>query len=167
MLPLAIGLGLLGFAALRRAHRRCGGYGYHSHAHGWHGGWHGHHGHHHGHGRRRWMLHAGLARLDATPAQERAIVAELDRLEQRVRATREMLPGARGDLAVAMRGPLLDDVTLGAVLGRVDAATGEMRAAGLDALKAIHALLDDKQRATLADLLDQRGSWWRGGGPYR
>ena len=49
---------------------------------------------------------------------------------------------------------MLDDAALGAVLGRVDAATGEARAAMLDALRDIHAVLDDKQRAQLADLLD-------------
>jgi uncharacterized membrane protein len=170
---LAIGLGILGFAAIRRAHRRCvaSGHGPHGcggdhHGHGWHGGW--RHAHHHGRSaRRRFMLRMAFERLDATPAQERAIVAELDKLEERVRATRERLPAARTELATALRGPTLDDVTLGAALGHVDGATGEVRAAGLDALKAIHALLDAKQREALADLLDRRGGWWRGGGPYR
>ena len=55
-----------------------------------------------------------------------------------------------------------------AVLGRVDSATAEARTAVLDAVRNIHALLDDQQREKLATLLDQ--GWWRGrggGGPYR
>ena len=66
MICLALGLGALGFFAMRRA-RRC-------HHGGLHRGWRGHWYHHH-HMRRRWLLHAMLMRLDATPAQERAISA--------------------------------------------------------------------------------------------
>ena len=33
-------------------------------------------------------------------------------------------------------------------------------------LRGIHAVLDDKQRSELADLLDRDRGWWRGG-PYR
>jgi uncharacterized membrane protein len=112
------------------------------------------------------MLHAAFARLDASPAQERAIVGELDRLEDRLHAAKHGLADARGDLAAALRGPALDDAALGAVLGRVDGATGEARAAMLEAVRNIHALLDDKQRATLAELLEGGGGWSRRG-PYR
>lgn len=165
MICLAVGLGILGVVALRRA-RRCHGGGY-----GWYGPW-GHH-HHGGHGgppwrgrRRHWMMHAALARIDATPAQERFIVAELDKVRERVHGAKHDLKEGRGDLAAAMRGPVLDDAALGAVLGRVDAATGEARAAILDGLRAIHGVLDDGQRAQVADLLDSSVGWWRGG-PYR
>jgi uncharacterized membrane protein len=171
---LAIALGLVGLFALRHAHRRCRGYGYHGH--------HGHHGcHGHGYGgqgpwggrgpgrgfgRRSWMMHAALARLDATPAQERAIVAEIDRLTERVHAAKSSLKDARGDLAAAIRSAALDDAALGGALGRADTVTVEIRSAALDALRGIHAILDDKQRAQLADMLDRGGGWWRGG-PYR
>ncbi|MEO8700508.1 MAG: hypothetical protein ABI867_10715 [Kofleriaceae bacterium] len=159
MICLAIGLGVLGAIAFRRA-RRChrGGYG-------WHGPWVGHH-HHGHHGRRRWMLNAALARIDASPAQERFIIGELDKLRDRVYSARHGLAETRGDLAAAMRGPQLDDAALGAVLGRIDAVTGEVRAAAIDSLRSIHNVLDDKQRAQVADMLDSRGGWWRAG-PYR
>jgi hypothetical protein len=157
----AIGLGILGFVALRRAHRRCHTYqGY-----GWHGPW-APYGYGVRHGRRRWMLHALLARIDATPAQERVIVNELDRLEERVHGAKGGLKDARADLAAAVRGPALDEAALGALLGRVDATTGEIRGAAIEAVRNIHAVLDDKQRAQLADLIDRSGGWWRGG-PYR
>ncbi len=111
-------------------------------------------------------MHAALARLDATPTQERAIVAEIDRLVDRVHTAKSGLKDARGDLAAAVRGAALDDAALGGALGRADTATAEVRRAAIDALRAIHAVLDDKQRAQLADLLDRGGGWWRGG-PYR
>ena len=173
----AIALGLMGLFALRRAHRRCRGY-HGCGPHGFHGGHDGYDGHegYGGHGPwgspwrrrggRRWMLHAALARIDATPAQERAIVAEIDRLKERVRAVKSGMKDARGDLAAAIRGASLDDAALGGALGRADGAHAEIRAAALDALRAIHGVLDEKQRAQLADMLDRGGGWWRGG-PYR
>ena len=164
MICLAVAIGILGVAAMRRAHHRCYGYqGY-----GWYGPYgHGHHGFHGRHGRKRMMLHALLGRIDASPAQERAIIGEVEKLQDRVRAAKAGLQDTRGDLAAALRGPVLDDAALGAVLGRVDVATGEARSAVIDALRNIHGVLDDKQRSQIADMVDSGGGWWRGFGPYR
>jgi hypothetical protein len=168
MICLAVAIGILGFAAMRRAHRRC--YGYHGY--GWYDPFgYGHHNGFHGfpgrHGRKRMMLHALLGRIDASPAQERAIIGEVEKLQDRVRAAKAGLKDSRGDLAAALRGPVLDDAALGAVLGRVDVATGEARSAVIDALRNIHGVLDDKQRSQVADMVDRGGGWWRGSGPYR
>lgn len=186
MICLALGLGILGFAAARKARRchRAYGCGHH----GWHG-W--HHDHHHDHGpwgggggswgrggwSGRWQrrdLYMVLSRLDATPAQERAIVGEIDRLRERLYSAKAAVRDARPDLAAAIRGPSLDDAALGAVLGRVDTATVEARSAITEALRNIHGLLDERQREQVADLIDN-GGWHRGrgpsggpgGGPYR
>ena len=164
MIPLAMVLGILGIVAMRRAHRRC-------HAYGWGGSWrHGYYHHYHRHGgHRRWMLNMALERIDATPAQERAIVAEIHKLEDRVHTAKRGMGDARADFAAALRGPVLDDAALGAVLGKVDGTTSEIRAAALDAIRNIHAVLDDRQREQLASFID--AGWWRGrgmgGGPYR
>lgn len=162
MICLAVGLGVLGAIAFRRA-RRC----HHRGGYEWRGPY-GHH--HHGRGRRdprTWMLYAAFERIDASPAQERFIIAELDKLSERVHAAKRNLRDARGDLGAAVRGPVLDDAALGAVMGKVDSATAEARSAGIDTLRAIHGVLDERQRATLADLLDRGGgAWWRQG-PYR
>ncbi|HTL34890.1 MAG TPA: periplasmic heavy metal sensor [Kofleriaceae bacterium] len=170
MLCFALGLGVLGFIAARKA-RRCGrGGGCYGHG-GWHGrgGWHGHGGWpgwrgHHG----RRGLYMALSHLDASPAQERAIVNEVDKLREKLWSTKRNLKDSRGDLAAAIRASELDDAALGAVLGRVDGATAEARASILEALRNIHAVLDDKQRAQLADILE--GGFWRGrgghGGPH-
>ena len=112
-------------------------------------------------------MHAALERIDASPAQERAIISEVEKLQERVHGAKRNLKDARGDLSAAVRGSVLDDAALGAVLGRVDTSTVEARGAVVDALRNIHAVLDDKQRALLADLLDSNGGgWWRRG-PYR
>lgn len=175
MICLALGLGVLGFWAARKA-RRCRdyyGFGWHGHHHhrgwhggGWYGGWHG--------GYRRRGLYMALAHIDASPAQERAIVAEVDRLTERVHAVKGTVMDGRADLGAAVRGPVLDDAALGAVLGRVDAASAEVRSAMIDALRNIHGVLDDKQRGQLADFIDghfwgmgRRGRGASGGGPYR
>ncbi|HTR50802.1 MAG TPA: periplasmic heavy metal sensor [Kofleriaceae bacterium] len=164
MICLALGLGALGFFALRHA-RRCGR-GYHGY-YGCGGYGYGHYGHWHGRGGfGRRGLFMGLAHLDASPAQERAIIAEVDKLTERLHGAKANLREGRGDLAAAIRNAQLDDAALGALLGRVDAATGEARTAVVEALRNIHGVLDDRQRERLADLLD-KGWWRRGGGPYR
>jgi Spy/CpxP family protein refolding chaperone len=172
MICLALGLGVLGFVAARKARRCSRGY----HGYGWH------HHHHHGwgggggwgrHGRRG--LYMALSHLDASPAQERAIINEVDKLHERLHAAKVNLKDGRADLAAAVRSENLDDAALGAVLGRVDTATAEARTAALEALRNIHAVLDERQREQLASVLE--GGWWgrgmrRGpgggqGGPYR
>jgi len=169
MTALAIVIFVLGIMALRRAHRWHHGYygyggyapfGHGCHSHRW-GRWHGRH------VRERMMLHWLFSRIDASPAQERAIIAEIEKLQDGLRAAKSGVHEARGDLAAALRGPVLDDAALGAALGRVDTATGAARSAVLDALRGVHGVLDDRQRGQLADLLDSSGGWWRGFGPYR
>ena len=114
------------------------------------------------------MLHALFSRIDASPAQERAIIQEVEKLQDRLRVAKGGMYDARGDLAAAVRGPDLDDAALGAMLGRVDAATGDARAAVIDALRGIHGVLDNRQREQVADLLDRKSGWGRPSwGPYR
>jgi hypothetical protein len=159
MICFAAAIGLLGIAAMRRAHRCSHGH----HGYGWYGPF-----SHREHGWRgrgsRMMLHALFRRIDASPAQERAIIAEVEKLQDRVRGAKAGVSDARADLAAALRGPVLDDAALGAALGRIDAALGEARSATIDALRGVHGVLDDRQRAQVADLLEHRGGWWRRSG---
>src|SRR5262249_14657196 len=108
-----------------------------------------------------------FSRIDASPAQERAIIAEIEKLQDRMRGAKAGVHEARADLAAALRGPVLDDAALGAALGRVDSATGAARPALVAALRGVAGVLDDRQRGQLADLLDGGDRWWRGFGPYR
>jgi hypothetical protein len=168
MMHLAIGLGVIGFFLARRHRRhhyyrgagpRCGpGPDRDEEGRGWHrrGPLAG----------RRFFLRHLFRELDASPAQERAILAELEGLEQRARTAAETLRGGKADLAVAIAGAQLDEEALKAATSRLDAASADLRDAGLGALRAIHALLDDGQRRRVAELMDRR-PWWRSGGPYR
>ena len=154
---LAIGLSLLGVVAMGRAHRRCRGVTAR-----WRGPW------EYGYGGigGSWTMHAALARLDVTPAQQRQIYSELERLRGRVREARAGLSDARGDLAAAVRGPRVDDAALGAALGRFDAAVLAGRTAALDALRSIHGVLDDTQRERLGHIVAGTPAPCVGG-PYR
>src|SRR5262249_19817248 len=158
MICLAAAFGVLGLVAMGRAHPHCHGH----HGYGWYGPYgDGDDRHHRG---RRMMLRALFRKLDATPAHERAIVAQVDKLTGRGRGARASVQEARGELAAALRGPVLDDAALGAMLGRVDAAVGDARAAVIDALRGVHGVLDDRQRAQVADAIERRG-WWRRSSP--
>src|SRR5215470_3591525 len=99
MTALAIVIGVLGIMALRRAHRWHHGY----YDYGWHGPWghgcHSRHGWHGRHARARMMVRWLFMRIDASPAQERAIIAELEKLQDRMRAAKAGVHDARGDLA--------------------------------------------------------------------
>lgn len=112
------------------------------------------------------MLYMMFSRLDATPTQERAVMHEIGNLKAKMRDSRATLRDSRADLAAALRSTVLDDAVLATVVGRVDTATTETRAAILEAVRNIHAVLDDHQREKLAAMLD--GGWFkRGGSPYR
>jgi uncharacterized membrane protein len=118
---------------------------------------------------RRRGLHYMFRRIDASPAQKRAIVAELEQLREAMRGARATAYAARADVAAAIRAAELDDAAVASLQGRIDSAVGEVRTAALTALRNIHGLLDPGQRDRIADFLD--ASWWRrsgpAGGPYR
>jgi Spy/CpxP family protein refolding chaperone len=157
MIGLAIGLGIAGLIGYKLHRRRhgCGWYGHH----------HGHHHHHHRGGWRggRYYL---LARLGATPAQEKVIREEMDRMRDRARVAREDAAAARGDLAEVLRAERFDRARFDAALGRVDAAWTELKKSAADSAARVHETLDQRQRDMLADFLAER----RGGpsfGPFR
>ena len=166
---LAIGLGALGVMAWRRACRRYHGSGRCGHGgcgRGRYGGrrrgW-GRHG-----GGRRWKIDLALERIDASPAQERAIIAELDQLEDKLHSARRGLGAVRVQLADVVRASELDEGALAGVVHGVEQAATDAREALLAALRTIHALLDDKQREQHGALLGRAGRrGGGGGGPYR
>jgi uncharacterized membrane protein len=152
MLCIAAGMGILAAIAFHRAHRhrRCS----------WRSPLRCHRDH------SPWWLARGFAEIDASPAQERVIAGELDKLRTALWAARRDVRATRGDLAAALRGPVIDDAALGVALGRLDAATASIRAQAIEAMRTIHAALDDGQRARLADWLEHGAEPWRRS-PYR
>ncbi|MBI5532487.1 MAG: periplasmic heavy metal sensor [Deltaproteobacteria bacterium] len=132
------------------------------------GGWHGHI-----HGRcgfgPRTMLRGLFVRLDTTPGQEKVIVSAVEELMQTGRQVHKEARSAREALAEAMRQPAMDASTLTAARSRLQSAFDTMSQAAERALSTVHEALDDRQRRTLADMIEEGHTWggpW-GGHPYR
>ncbi|MGK4006361.1 periplasmic heavy metal sensor [Sorangium sp. So ce1036] len=129
--------------------------------------------------RRRFFLSFLFDRLDTTPAQEKVIVAAFDELRAAADAQRGEIRGTRADVAAAMRSPSFDETRLGELFARHDTAIEALRRAAVGALGKVHAVLEDRQREQLADLIEigpaafrdvgPGGYAWRGhrGDPYR
>ena len=105
-------------------------------------------------GRGRGVVHSLLGRLEATPVQEKAILAALDELQRIAGELRGIGRDVRSDVARAIRGSLLDDVALEGATARIDDATLKLRAAARAAIAKIHETLDDRQRKMLGDIID-------------
>ncbi|KYF61162.1 Spy/CpxP family protein refolding chaperone [Sorangium cellulosum] len=129
--------------------------------------------------RRRFFLSFLFDRLGTTPSQEKVIVSAIDELRAAADAQRGEIRGTRVDVAAAVRSPSFDETRLGELFARHDAAIESLRRASVGALGKIHAVLDDRQREQLADLIEIgppafRDLWsgragWRGhhADPYR
>lgn len=187
MLGFLIGTAcLIGLVKVLRWGRRGRGWGY-GHACG-HGAWHGHGcGHGFDGGPERGDFGGGppwarggfggpgmwlrglFERLGTSPEQEKVIHDALDELRQSGRKLKDELGGSRADVAKAVRSPSFDETTMGNVFARHDEVMDGMRKAVMGAIGKVHAVLDDRQRERLADLIENgpfgRGRW--GGGPYR
>lgn len=103
--------------------------------------------------------------LDTTSSQEREIKSAIDDVERVARETRRELGDARGELGRAFEAESLNEIALGELSVRADKATATMKEAFEAALRRIHATLDPKQRAIVADLLTRgprRSTAYRG-----
>jgi hypothetical protein len=111
--------------------------------------------------RGRGMIYSMLGRLEATPGQEKAILAAIDELKSTASELRGTGRDVRSEVARAVRGPLLDDVVLEGATARIDDATLKVRGALKTAIVKIHEALDDRQRKMLGDMIDTsfRGRW--------
>jgi hypothetical protein len=110
--------------------------------------------------RGRNVVFSILGRLEASPAQEKAILAALDEVKDAAKEQRGIGRDVRADVAKAIRGSMLDDIALEGATARIDDASVKLRGAVRAAIAKIHDVLDDKQRKTLADIVD---SSWHGG----
>jgi hypothetical protein len=120
-----------------------------------------------GGGPRIW-LRGLFSRLETSPSQEKVIVSAISEVREVAARVKGRAPEVRDDVSRAFRADILDEAALGAAQAKVDVATGEIRVAIADALRKIHEVLDEKQRAIIADFLARDGA--RGlfrGGPYR
>lgn len=180
MLGFVIGAAcLLGLVAMwRRGPRACGaGHGWggpFGHAHAFHG-LHGFHGCSGRSGRgprggfgRRTFSHWLFERLETTPGQEKVILGVLSDLWESGAKLRAEAHRSRTDLAHVLRGAAFDETHLGELFARHDGAIEAARKDLVGAIAKVHDVLDERQRARLADLIERGGPFWtRRHGPYR
>jgi hypothetical protein len=157
-------------AVLRRSYA----FGHHG---GWYRGWYG------GRGRRDWqggwgerepgrgfgvpgrarrMLRWVYERLGTSPAQETVLADAAEAMVGAVESFRGEWEQSRSDVARALRSELFDASALKAVFGRHDERIHAVREVLLTQAERIHEVLDGRQRALLAELLERgrsRGRW--------
>jgi Arc/MetJ-type ribon-helix-helix transcriptional regulator len=130
----------------------------------WAGGLEG--GHHRG-GRHQMPFVASFLseRLEATPAQERAIRNAVEEFRAELGALRGELPKTRADLAAALRKPAFDEVLLGELFARHGSELEKAQKALVGLVARLHDALDDRQRDRLASMVERgafvsRGFGW-------
>jgi Spy/CpxP family protein refolding chaperone len=144
-------------ATLRR--RRYGHFMHYGYAPFWGGPFHGapDYGFGHRHGRRfrgrRRLLYGLFRRLDTTPGQEKAIVALMEGMRERLGEARGELAATRRELAAALGGEVLDSAAFEAAFRRGNELFGRLSREVQAALLGIHEALDPEQRRQLAELL--------------
>jgi hypothetical protein len=106
----------------------------------------------------RRFLQALRAGLHASPAQEGVFEDALLRLRDATESLRRGADHAQHDLARALRGGAFDDAAFEDASRRIDDELRHLRAEVRAALIDVHEVLDDRQRAALADLLEARGA---------
>ncbi|HVX96185.1 MAG TPA: periplasmic heavy metal sensor [Polyangia bacterium] len=94
-------------------------------------------------------------RLEASPAQERVIRDAVDEFREAASKLKGEGRKTRADVADAFRKSSFDEVRLGELYARHDGQLTELRKAFVGMGARIHDALDEKQRARLADLIEE------------
>ena len=139
-----------------------GGWGRHRHGDGHH--------HHRGWGGWRddaFWLRGLFERLDTSPAQEKVIREAIDEMRRSTSDLRDEARATRDDVAKAVQSPSLDETVLGELFARHDTHLEKVRKDAVGALGKVHAVLDDRQRELLAQLIASGPFGGRRGGPFR
>lgn len=123
-------------------------------------------GHHHRFHRslHRWLLH----KLDASPGQERILRNAFDSIRTSAIDFVEGGKASRRELAELFREPNFDSNRVNDWFVAREHEFMKVRESAVSALAEAHEVLDDRQRETLAKLIE-RGAYFRGchHGPYR
>ena len=116
----------------------------------------------------RTLLRGLFSRLETSPSQEKVIIEAVEQFHDSARQAHRDMGSARGAIADAVRHDPIDDGALSAAKSAAAAALDKTLHAAEQALKSIHAALDERQRRALADLIDcgPFHSCWAGH-PYR
>jgi hypothetical protein len=120
-------------------------------------------------GRRRWHgyyraygrgpLYAVLARLNATPGQEKVIGQAVEEFWEVARKGRDAMKSSREAAARAVRGPSFDESSLRGAFLEQDQTLSQIREAALEAGRKIHEVLDERQRKALGELIESGFGW--------
>jgi hypothetical protein len=149
------------FMLLRRRHwyaRAYGGYGY--------GGWGGDRPRSRGRG--TWILRWLFRHLDTTPGQEKVFSSAAEDLEGRFREMTSELEQVRKEIARGLRLPQFDPAAVRESFARERAHLDTLEESVIGHLGKIHEALDERQRAVLAELIqDGPRRSMRGCGGYR
>ena len=122
----------------------------------------------HGGGGGRWFLRGLFERLDTSPGQEKVILDAVNEVRVAGASARGEINKTRGDVAKAVRAASFDETVIGETFARHDSEMEAMRKALVGAMAKIHAVLDEKQRERLAEIIESGRPFFGGfGGPYR
>ena len=102
--------------------------------------------------------------LDTSAGQEKEIRSAFSELFREAHGVREDFLASRSDVAKAMRGDYFDETSMGELFARHDDGLDKLRRAVVGALARVHAVLDENQRARLAELIE-KGPWRFARGP--
>ena|SRR5688572_3528012 len=157
-----------------------GGHGRHHGHHGHHGPWGGHDGGGYEMGggggpsndvwfdddvhSKRHFIRAVLARVQATPAQQRAIGDAVDVFRDDIKKLGGgELRRSRQEIADALRRPTFDGVSMGEQFARHDTVIEGSRKAFVGLVARVHDALEPEQRQQLAKLVERgpRFGWWQ------
>jgi Spy/CpxP family protein refolding chaperone len=116
---------------------------------------------------RHRRLYRVFEQLDTTPGQEKAIRTAWLAFAEDARSAREDLRKSRHELAQAVRGAELDEGAVDAIFAAHDELIGRLRRSAKDGIRAVHEVLDERQRRRLAEMLEARFPLRGRRGPYR
>ena len=98
-------------------------------------------------------------RLRVDPDQEDILDHALRDVQQSLKELRQALAESRQTVAQAFSAEAVDDPALAAAFARQDQAISRARQDLASAIKQVHAVLDEEQRARLAELLGKEAEW--------
>lgn len=115
-----------------------------------------------------FWLRGLFQRLNTSPGQEKVIRDAIDELRRSARDLRDEGRHTRSDVAKAVKSASFDETVMGELFARHDTHLEKMRKDAVGAIGKVHAVLDDRQRDILAELIERGpfGGHFRGG-PFR
>ena len=129
-------------------------------------GWGGHHDQGWGDRGAPFWLRGLFQRLDTSPGQEKVIREAIDELRRSAADLRDEGRHTRSDVAKAVKSVSFDETVMGELFARHDTHLEKMRKDAVGAIGKVHAVLDDRQREILAQIIERGPFGGQFGGPF-